>query len=192
MRSSAERAGPPDYKARFEAMAYGYGEIGVALGIPDDEVACANGPDVILEYIEKLKDVAPQPSTKALTDLIRERLVRFAECADDDEDCDIGREWFDTLTTLGLLRRGRVRAVWYMTDEVVKPMLAAEQPSEAKREYPPVITPALQEVLSLAMLWDTGPIAHILRAGGGRDPAEGRGRAGACPALADRPGAASR
>jgi hypothetical protein len=74
MRSSAERAEPPDYKARFEAMVYGYGEIGAAIGIPDDEAPCANGPDVILEYIERLKDAAPQPSAKALTDYSYQQL----------------------------------------------------------------------------------------------------------------------
>lgn len=48
---------------------------------------------------------------------IRERLTRFNECAEDGEDVDIGRNWLDTLTTLGLLRRGRTRRIaWYMTD----------------------------------------------------------------------------
>ena len=34
-----------------------------------------------------------------------------------------------------------------------------------ERQYPDKITPELKEVLSL-MLWKTGEIAHILRAGG--------------------------
>ncbi|WP_425953021.1 hypothetical protein [Ralstonia pseudosolanacearum] len=47
---------------------------------------------------------------------IRERLARFAECAEDDEDCDIGRHWFDALTTIGLLARTqRIPARWSMT-----------------------------------------------------------------------------
>ncbi|WP_416046704.1 hypothetical protein [Cupriavidus basilensis] len=71
-------------------------------------------------------DSASQPSAKALA-TIREKLARFAECADDDEDCDIGRNWFDALTTLGLLMRvGHTR--WEMTD-AGDALLAAEQPA---------------------------------------------------------------
>ena len=40
---------------------------------------------------------------------------RFSECAEDGEDCDIGRPMFDCLTTLGLLgKAGRNR--WEVTD----------------------------------------------------------------------------
>ena len=47
-------------------------------------------------------------------------LKRFNECAEDcDSDgCDIGRDWFDALTTMGLLKRTqRSPAVWAMTAE---------------------------------------------------------------------------
>ncbi|HBP02423.1 MAG TPA: hypothetical protein DD677_04470 [Stenotrophomonas sp.] len=47
-------------------------------------------------------------------------LKRFEECAEDcgSEGCDIGRAWFDALTTMGLLRRTqRSPAVWTMTAE---------------------------------------------------------------------------
>lgn len=47
-------------------------------------------------------------------------LRRFNECAEDcDSDgCDIGRDWFDALTTIGLLKRTqRSPAVWTMTAE---------------------------------------------------------------------------
>ena len=47
-------------------------------------------------------------------------LKRFDECAEDcgSEGCDIGRAWFDALTTMGLLRRTqRSPAVWTMTAE---------------------------------------------------------------------------
>lgn len=47
--------GEPDYKARFETMVYMIGEITQALGISDDEAACANGNDVILNAIRELK-----------------------------------------------------------------------------------------------------------------------------------------
>lgn len=45
----------PDYKKRFEQMVYMLGEITQALGISDDEAACANGNDVILSAIRELK-----------------------------------------------------------------------------------------------------------------------------------------
>lgn len=47
-------------------------------------------------------------------------LKRFDECAEDcgSEGCDIGRAWFDALTTMGLLKRTqRSPAVWTMTAE---------------------------------------------------------------------------
>lgn len=53
----------PDYKARFETMVYMIGEISNALGIPDDEASCANGNDLILSAIAKLR--APAPAAQA-------------------------------------------------------------------------------------------------------------------------------
>ncbi|HFF6188713.1 TPA: hypothetical protein ACGCHN_001276 [Stenotrophomonas maltophilia] len=47
-------------------------------------------------------------------------LKRFGDCAEDSgsEGCDIGRDWFDALTTIGLLKRTqRSPAVWTMTAE---------------------------------------------------------------------------
>ncbi|PZS96360.1 hypothetical protein A7X66_09340 [Stenotrophomonas maltophilia] len=47
-------------------------------------------------------------------------LKRFGDCAEDSgsEGCDIGRDWFDALTTIGLLSRTqRSPAVWTMTAE---------------------------------------------------------------------------
>ncbi|MEW4985222.1 hypothetical protein [Stenotrophomonas geniculata] len=47
-------------------------------------------------------------------------LKRFNECAEDSDSdgCDIGRDWFDALTTIGLLKRTqRSPAVWTMTAE---------------------------------------------------------------------------
>jgi hypothetical protein len=55
------------------------------------------------------------PLTGAMR-LVREKLARFEECAGDDEGCDIGRDWFDALTTIGLLARTqRSPARWSMT-----------------------------------------------------------------------------
>ncbi|MFC0281585.1 hypothetical protein ACFOHK_08845 [Falsigemmobacter intermedius] len=48
---------------------------------------------------------------------IQQKLQRFAECADDGEDVDIGREWLDVLSTLGfLVRSQRSPARWVMTE----------------------------------------------------------------------------
>lgn len=48
---------------------------------------------------------------------IREKLARMSECADDGEDVDIGRDWLDTLTTLGLvIRTQRSPAMWEITE----------------------------------------------------------------------------
>lgn len=50
--------------------------------------------------------------------LVVEKLERFQECSEDSGagGCDIGREWFDALTTIGLLRRvQRSPGLWEMT-----------------------------------------------------------------------------
>ncbi|WP_059413058.1 hypothetical protein [Cupriavidus basilensis] len=58
-------AASPDYKARFETMVYMIGEISNALGIPDDEASCANGNDLILSAIAKLRATAPAAQAHA-------------------------------------------------------------------------------------------------------------------------------
>ena len=46
------------------------------------------------------------------------KLRRFEECAGDSQDVDIGREWFDVLTHLGLLERvQRSPAYWEITQQ---------------------------------------------------------------------------
>jgi len=50
--------------------------------------------------------------------LVVEKLQRFQECSEDSGSggCDIGRDWFDALTTIGLLRRvQRSPGLWEMT-----------------------------------------------------------------------------
>lgn len=49
------QADQPNYKARFDTMVYMIGEISQALGISDDDAACANGNDLILTAISKLR-----------------------------------------------------------------------------------------------------------------------------------------
>jgi len=51
-----------------------------------------------------------------ITRLVCQKLQRFADCAEDGDGCDIGRDWFDALTLLGLLERTkRNPAEWTMT-----------------------------------------------------------------------------
>lgn len=48
---------PDDYyKNLFEAAVLSIAEISMALGIPDEEAASANGNDLILDAIESLKE----------------------------------------------------------------------------------------------------------------------------------------
>jgi hypothetical protein len=63
-------------------------------------------------------DLGPSIPSELAT--VAAALKRFDECAEDSgsEGCDIGRAWFDALTTMGLLRRTqRSPAVWTMTAE---------------------------------------------------------------------------
>ncbi|MGO4154376.1 hypothetical protein [Cupriavidus sp. YAF13] len=106
---SASPADQTDYKAMFKDACLDLAAIHTSLGIPDDE---AGGAEPILSAIEELK---ASSSPAALT-AIREKLARFEECAGDDEGCDIGRRWFDALTTIGLLSRTqRSPATWSLT-----------------------------------------------------------------------------
>ena len=46
------------------------------------------------------------------------KLQRFEECTSDNQGADIGREWFDMLTQLGLLNRvQRSPALWEMSQQ---------------------------------------------------------------------------
>jgi hypothetical protein len=75
----------------------------------------------------RLPDAAPPaqavdlgPSIPSELAPVAAALKRFDECAEDcgSEGCDIGRAWFDALTTMGLLKRTqRSPAVWTMTAE---------------------------------------------------------------------------
>ena len=64
---------------------------------------------------------------------IIEKLQRFNECAQDDQDVDIGRHWLDILTRMGLLNRvQRSPARWEIAQqgEDVLESYAAPQPAE--------------------------------------------------------------
>lgn len=64
---------------------------------------------------------------------ILEKLERFRECAEDDEGVDIGRNWLDMLTHLGLLNRvQRSPARWEMTAQADDALEAAHQSGGAK------------------------------------------------------------
>lgn len=60
----------------------------------------------------------PAPTHPQFCQDVIEKLIRFAECADDGQGVDIGRQWLDTLTHLGLLERvQRSPAWWQMTQQ---------------------------------------------------------------------------
>lgn len=66
------------------------------------------GPQVV-EQAAQLPEFARQ---------VIEKLRRFEECTSDSQGADIGREWFDTLTHLGLLNRTqRSPGRWEITQE---------------------------------------------------------------------------
>lgn len=48
---------------------------------------------------------------------ITAKLQRFLDCAEDGQGADIGREWFDVLTKLGLLRRIQRSPAWWEVTE---------------------------------------------------------------------------
>ncbi|WP_414609825.1 hypothetical protein [Stenotrophomonas pavanii] len=76
---------------------------------------------------------APIPSELAP---VAAALKRFDECAEDcaSEGCDIGRAWFDALTTVGLLKRTqRSPAVWTMTAEGERLLALIDSHSEVSR-----------------------------------------------------------
>lgn len=96
---------------------------------------------------------------------IVEKLSRFAECAEDGEDVDIGRDWLDALTTMGLLARvQRSPARWEMTeagDFLVKPWGVVEVESTAlaaQQAQVEAINEALCEVERLRMEMSKTPV----------------------------------
>lgn len=76
--------------------------------------------DSVALYAAPAQAVDLVPSFPSELAPVAAALKRFNECAEDcDSDgCDIGRDWFDALTTMGLLKRTqRSPAVWTMTAE---------------------------------------------------------------------------
>lgn len=61
--------------------------------------------------------------------LVMGKLLRAHDNFDDDEDTDIGREWLDALTLLGLMRKVR-RGLWEITEAGEAAVRAAIEPSE--------------------------------------------------------------
>lgn len=52
------------YEKMFLAAVQSLAEISKALGIPDDDAACANGNELIMERIADLQRGIPQPRTR--------------------------------------------------------------------------------------------------------------------------------
>lgn len=68
---------------------------------------------------------------------IMQKLERFAECVEDGEDVDIGRDWLDALTTLGLLERyQKSPARWLMSadgEAALRALPSAQPTAEVER-----------------------------------------------------------
>ncbi|WP_216621292.1 DUF3850 domain-containing protein, partial [Cupriavidus necator] len=125
-------------------------------GLPDGIVVLSFDDD----HSEHARHMVAGAAAGALT-VIREKLERFEACAGDDEGCDIGREWFDALTTIGLLERTqRSPALWSMTP--AGEALLAAQPAADAPKVPEGILDALRFyangshfILSDGTAWDT-------------------------------------
>lgn len=74
------------YEPMFNAAIASLAEVSMALGIPDEEAAVANGNDLILEAIEQLKlgeptDEMVDAACAAVPDLYRVDAIRIIEAA---------------------------------------------------------------------------------------------------------------
>lgn len=67
------------------------------------------------------------------------KLRRYEECTSDSQGADIGREWFDVLTQLGLLARvQRSPALWEMTqqgEDLLESLSAKPRPESLVFEF---------------------------------------------------------
>ena len=64
-----------------------------------------------------------------ILDIVRQKLQRFADCAEDSAECDIGRQWFDALTTIGLLERTQRSPAWWTMTPAGHDLLTAPPPA---------------------------------------------------------------
>lgn len=61
--------------------------------------------------------------------IVRQKLQRFEDCSEDGDGCDIGREWFDALTTIGLLERTQRSPAWWTMTPAGHELLATTRPT---------------------------------------------------------------
>lgn len=78
--------------------------------------------DWVLELCDKAAAGNEQPATAVVVPPFAEQVIRklqrFQECAEDGQDADISRQWFDLLTRLGLLNRvQRSPAIWEISQQ---------------------------------------------------------------------------
>ena len=97
----------------------------------------ASAQATLKECIRQLEcDLAAHDSARAQPASVAEgfarviaALKRFVECCEDGCGADIGRDWFDALTTIGALERTqRSPAMWRMTPIGDAILAAAPQP----------------------------------------------------------------
>ena len=80
---------------------------------------------------------APESNRSDWTQRVLKRLRRFEECCEDGDNdgCDIGREWFDVLTTIGALKRVQRSPAWWEITPLGESMLAAAPEPVCRWEY---------------------------------------------------------
>lgn len=89
------------------------------------------GAPSIRERLDAALSASAEPSAPVEIDeqpefvkTITAKLQRFLDCAEDGQGADIGREWFDVLTKLGLLRRIQRSPAWWEVTEQGDALLA--------------------------------------------------------------------
>lgn len=92
--------------------------------------------------------------------LVIRKLQRFDECAGDGQGADIGTQWFDVLTQLGLLKRvQRSPALWQVTEQgeqLLEPRSGAQHSEDPVRVEAVAVTRADVDGLRLEWLLEGG------------------------------------
>ncbi|WP_256597990.1 hypothetical protein [Pseudomonas sp. XWY-1] len=92
--------------------------------------------------------------------LVIRKLQRFDECASDGQGADIGTQWFDVLTHLGLLKRvQRSPALWQVTDQgeqLLEHQAGPQRSEDAVRVEAVAVTRTDEEGMRLEWLLEGG------------------------------------
>lgn len=91
--------------------------------------------------LRALEGHQPAPARMVMppfAEMILTKLARVDECFSDGQGADIGREWFDTLTLLGLLTRVQVRPAFWSITPQGEAALASLNAAPAEQKAEPV------------------------------------------------------